>query len=111
MTYIDKIKGSKEMFNAITSLKDNEVMEVVYGTKYNGEPRVFSIHAYVDYKGEINYSINDGILNGMNISKMSKTSLHAYTYDMMGQKTTYTFPLWEMKTGLVIKEDGQPSGK
>ena len=32
----------------------------------------------------------------MNIEKVGKTTMKGYTYDMMSQKTTFTFPLYEM---------------
>ena len=32
----------------------------------------------------------------MNISSIGSTTMKAYTYDMMSQKTTYTFPLYAM---------------
>jgi len=38
----------------------------------------------------------------MNIDSIGKTTMKAYTYDMMSQRTTYTFPLYDMD---VIPQD------
>jgi len=43
--------------------------------------------------------------SGMNIDSLGPTTAKAYTFDMMSQKTTYTFPLYEMKIGLEIPEE------
>ena len=32
----------------------------------------------------------------MNIDSLGRTTFKAYTYDMMSQRTTYNFPLYEM---------------
>jgi len=34
--------------------------------------------------------------SGMNISSLGPTTAKAYTYDMMSQRTNYSFPLYEM---------------
>ena len=104
MTYSEKIKASKELYNAITALQDNEVMEVTYGKDFRGNDKTYTIRAYNDHKDEMSYSIWNGI-NGMNVGKLSKTSMHCYTYDMMSQRTTYVFPLYEMSTGFTINNN------
>jgi len=104
MTYSDKVKKSKKVLEAIKALKDNEVLEVTYGKGYKGEPNVYSIKAYSGYKGEMSYSIWNN-WTGMNIDSLTNTQAKAYTYDMMSQRTTYNFPLYEMEMGLSIPED------
>ena len=39
--------------------------------------------------------------SGMNIDSLGRTTIKAYTYDMMSQRTSYTFPLYEME---IVKE-------
>ena len=34
--------------------------------------------------------------SGMNVESIGPTTVKTYTFDMMSQKTTYTFPLYEM---------------
>ena len=96
MKYSDKIKQSNKLIKAIYSLKDNESIYVTYGKDYNGKPRVFNIKAYESgTDGKMSYSIWDS-LRGMNIEKIGRTTMKAYDYNMMTQKTTYTFPLYKM---------------
>ena len=35
--------------------------------------------------------------SGMNIDSIGKTTMKAYTYDMMSQRTNYNFPLYEIE--------------
>lgn len=107
MTYSDKVKQSKKVLEAIKALKDNEVLEVSYGTGYKGKPNVYTIRAYSSTSrkgGNMSYSIWS-TFSGMNIDSLGPTTAKAYTFDMMSQKTTYTFPLYEMKIGLEIPEE------
>ena len=101
MTYQDKIKQSSNVLEAIYGLKEDQSIKVAYGTDRDGKPKHYSIKAYSSYKGELSYSIWNGI-NGMNIDSIGKTTMKAYTYDMMSQRTTYTFPLYSMD---VIPQD------
>ena len=73
---------------------------VEYGKNYREEPTTYKIKAYKDYSGNLSYSIWNSFL-GMNIEKIGKTTMKAYTYDMMSQRTNYTFPLYDIK----VKED------
>ena len=52
----------------------------------------------------MSYSIWKGY-SGMNISKIGKTSLNAYSYDMMSQKTTYRFQLSKMQVYNEVEEE------
>ena len=96
MTYSDKVKASKPILDLIKSLGDDKSVELSYGKDRNGMDKVFKIRGYKDYRGEISYSIWNSF-SGMNIDKVGKTTMKAYTYDMMSQKTTYTFNLYQFK--------------
>ena len=101
MKYLDKVKASKKVLDAIHALKDGESISVTYGSNYNGEPKCYKISVYGRVgSGERSYSIWHSI-NGMNIESLGRTTMKAYTYDMMSQRTTYTFPLYEME---LVKE-------
>jgi len=95
MTYSDKVKQSKNVLEAIKSLKDEEKLEVTYGVGFKGKPNEYTIRAYKGRKDEMSYSIWS-TFSGMNIDVLGKTTMRAYTFDMMSQKTTYTFPLYKL---------------
>ena len=95
MTYSEKVKRSKEVLSVIQSLEDNGTIKVVYGKGYKGEPNVYTIKAYASTKGVMSYSIWNNF-SGMNIHSLGPTTAKAYTYDMMSQRTNYSFPLYEM---------------
>ena len=86
MKYSTKVKKASSVRKAILSLKADQDMAVVYGNKK------FKIRAYKSYNDEMSYSVWNGI-TGMNVSKVGRTSLSLYTYDMMSQKTTYRMSL------------------
>ena len=99
MTYSDKVKQSKNVLNAIQSLKDDEHIIVSYGIDREGRPNYYKINAYKSYNGEMRYSIHKDTplsFDGMNIEKIGKTTMKGYTYDMMSQRTNYVFPLYSM---------------
>lgn len=96
MTYTDKVNQSKEVLGAIKALKADEKLKVTYGKGFQGKPNVYTIHAYEGNKGEMSYSIWSNY-SGMNISSLGPTTAKAYTFDMMSQRTTYNFPLYEME--------------
>ncbi len=95
MTYQNKVKASKRIIQAITALSDKEQIKVEYGKGYRGEPNIYNIKAYSDVNGEMTYSIWNHF-SGMNIDSLTPTMAKAYSYDMMMQRTTYTFPLYDM---------------
>ena len=95
MKYSDKVKQSKNVLNAIQSLQDGESIEVSYGKNRKGEPETYSIKAYMGYQGEMSYSIWKSF-SGMNIDKIGRTTMKAYTYDMMSQRTNWTFNLYDI---------------
>ena len=101
MKYSAKVNKCKKVYDAIMALPNDGELKVIYGTDRSGQPNVFKIKAYEGFKNEITYSIWNGI-NGMNISKVGKTSLNAYSFDMMSQRTTYRFQLSKME---LSKED------
>lgn len=99
MTYSNKVKASNIIKTAILTLKDKESIKVSYGTDSDNSPIVYIISCNV-YGTKASYSIyKDEVfgLRGMNIDTIGKTSMEAYTYDMMGQRSTYRFPLYEME--------------
>lgn len=95
MTYSDKVKQSKKVLEAIKSLKDEGKLKVTYGVGYKGVPNEYTIRAYSGRKGNMSYSIWSSF-SGMNIDTIGKTTMKAYTFDMMSQKTTYAFPLYKI---------------
>ena len=103
MTYSEKKQASKSVLDAIKALKDEQSLDVIYGKGFKGEPNVYSIKAYASKKGEMSYSIWSSF-SGMNISSLGPTTAKAYTYDMMSQRTNYTFPLYEMKLAVVLDD-------
>lgn len=96
MTYSEKVKQSKEVLQAIRSLKDGECFKFTYGKNHKREPREFKLKAYMGFNNEMSYSIW-AAFDGMNVSSLTNTQAKAYTFDMMSQKTTFNFPLYEMK--------------
>ena len=99
MKYSGKVKKSKAILDKLYSLKDQEELTIQFGKDYKGEPREFKIKCYENYKGDgFHYSIWESKgLNGMNIESIGRTTMKGYTYDMMSQRTTYNFPLYEME--------------
>ncbi len=95
MTYSDKVNKSKSVLEAIYGLKDEEKLKVTYGVGYKGVPNEYTIRAYKGRKGDMSYSIWS-TFSGMNIDTIGKTTMKAYTFDMMSQKTTYAFPLYKL---------------
>ena len=101
MTYTQQIKESKRVLGLIEGLKDKEVLEFAYGKGFKGEPNKYSLKCYIDATGDISYSVWS-YMSGMNVGSLTKTRVHCYSYDMMSQRTNYSFKLWEMETGLTI---------
>jgi hypothetical protein len=101
MTYSEQIKKSKEVLGLIKGLKDQEVLEFSYGKGFKGEPTVYTIKCWIHKDGEVSYSIWTNF-SGMNVGKLTSTRANCYTYDMMSQRTNYSFKLWEMKVGLTV---------
>lgn len=95
MVYSDKVKASRAILKIIKSMNDEETIRFTYGTDYKGEPTVFKIHCYKDKKGVSSYSIWNSF-SGMNVASLGPTMVKCYTYDMMSQRTNYSFPLYEM---------------
>ena len=97
MNYQEKVKQSKKITKEIKALEPREEFEVTYGVDRKGKPRVFVIRAYTGFRDKIDYTIRDGnsLLGGqMNIEKITNTQMKGYSFDMMGTKTTYNFPLY-----------------
>ena len=103
MTYSEKKKASKNILEAIYGLKGREEIKVQYGTGYKGKPNYYWIKGYESKRGEMSYSIWSGY-SGMNIDSLGPTTAKAYTYDMMSQRTSYSFPLYEMSVVVEIED-------
>jgi len=88
--YAAKVKKCSSLVNTIKDLKEDESIDLMYGDKK------LQIRAYknsIDREDrEMSYSIWS-TYNGMNISKIGNTTISAYTFDMMSQKTTFTFDI------------------
>ena len=99
MKYSDRFNKSKIILDSIFSLKEGEELIVTYGKERDDKPREFRIKCYKNYTDDgFHYSIWERKgLGGMNIDKIGRTTMKGYTFDMMSQKTTYTFPLYKMK--------------
>lgn len=99
MKYSSKLKKSKVILDKLNSLKDQEELTIEFGKDYKGEPREFRIKKYRNFRGDgFHYAIWESKgLNGMNIESIGRTTMKGYTYDMMSQKTTYTFPIYKFK--------------
>jgi len=90
MTYSDKVKKASTLLKAINGLSDGESVSIIY----KGD--TYAIRAYKSYSSNgdsVSYSVWDKGFRGMNVSKVGKTSLALYTYDMMSQRTTYRLDL------------------
>ena len=90
MSYLDKVKKCKAILRDILSLKPDETISIIY----KGD--IYAIRAYRSFNSEgedMSYSVWDRGFRGMNVSKVGKTSLALYSYDMMSQKTTYRLDL------------------
>ena len=95
MVYSDKVKGSRVILDIIKSMKDEETIRFTYGKGWKGEPNVYKINCYIDDNGFSSYSVWNNF-SGMNVASMGPTTVKCYTYDMMSQRTNYSFPLYEM---------------
>ena len=89
MKYTAKKKAST-IRQAILSLRDGETLNISYAGKE------YKVSAYNGYNEEMSYSVWNGI-QGMNVSKVGRTSISLYTFDMMSQKTTYRMNLLYME--------------
>ena len=107
MVYSDKVKASRVMLDIIKSMNDEETIKFTYGKGWKGEPNVYRVHCYKDKEGKSSYSIWNSF-SGMNVDSLGPTTVKCYTYDMMSQRTNYSFPLYEM---LMVGEIEVPSKK
>ena len=114
LSYQDKVKMSKKNLEVLNSMLDGEKLKVTFNTikKYGGGLEEYTINCWetkVTRKGEKVKEKSFAIyrsFQGMNI-ELSKTTLRGYTFDMMSQKTTYNFPVYEMNIISHIDNDGK----
>ena len=107
MVYSDKVKASRVMLDIIKSMNDEEIIKFTYGKGWKGEPNVYRLHCYKSKEGVSSYAIWNSF-SGMNVDSLGPTMVKCYTYDMMSQRTNYSFPLYEM---LMVGEIEVPSKK
>tara|TARA_B110000285_G_scaffold62284_1_gene71738 strand:+ start:858 stop:1181 length:324 start_codon:yes stop_codon:yes gene_type:complete len=101
MMYKEQVKESKRVLRLIEDLEDKEVLEFSYGKGFRGEPNVYTLKCYIDAIGDVSYSVWTNY-SGMNVGSLSKTRVNCYSYDMMSQRTQYSFKLWEMEVGVSV---------
>ena len=100
-----------ELSNKSNAKLVRKVIEYVMGIDsemkitYNG--KAFKIRCYADYKGEKSYAIfEDGVFGkGMNVSKITSRYISLYTFDMMGNQTTYKMALDRIIPGEIIVDE------
>jgi ABC-type ATPase with predicted acetyltransferase domain len=90
MKYTDKVKKCQPFHTKLNELKDGDRMSF----QYNGA--TYEVSAYKSYNDELSYSVWKDY-RGMNVSKVGRTSLSLYSFDMMGQKTTYRMDFLDME--------------
>ena len=86
MTYSEKVKAGKEIIKRMNGLLEEDK----FTFKYKNE--VYYLKCYSIYDdGRKSYAIDkvSHYGSGMNIDKIGPTTLELYTYDMMGQRSTY----------------------
>ena len=96
MKYSDKVKASRVMLDIINSMVNEESISFTYGKGFKGEPNKYTLKCWINKKGVSSYSIWNSF-SGMNVSSLGTTMVKCYTYDMMSQRTNYSFPLYEMQ--------------
>ena len=96
MTYSEKIKAGSYIYNALLGLNDKERLKVTYGIGFKGKKNKYEVKCWIDTNGNRSYSIWSHF-SGMNVDSLSKTTMKCYTYDMMSQRTNYSFQLYSME--------------
>ena len=96
MKYSDKVKASRVMLDIINSMVNEESISFTYGKGFKGEPNKYTLKCWINKKGVSSYSIWNNF-SGMNVSSLGTTMIKCYTYDMMSQRTNYSFPLYKME--------------
>lgn len=90
MKYSDKVKKAHHILKAINGLSDQESISIIY----KGDTYAIRAYSSISSKGNsMSYSVWDKGFRGMNVSKVGRTSLNLYSYDMMSQRTTYRLDL------------------
>ena len=115
MTYQEKIKASKEVYNAIQAMEGDDKLYIQYGTdkqystmeiqdgrkkhSYTYVPNYYEIrcHTYGTNKSWSIYEKDVMLGRGMNVASLTKTTMTLYSYDLFKNKTTYRLPLYLTK--------------
>ena len=88
MTYSERVKAGRVIVEKLSSLTEGDS----FTFKYRGIVYVLDCYSISEATGRRSYSVNKvGSYghNGMNVGKVGPTSFELYTYDMMGQYSTY----------------------
>ena len=89
MKYSQKVKKASTILKAINGLSDEQSISIIY----KGDTYAIKAYSSISSEGDrLSYSVWSGF-RGMNVSKVGRTSLTLYTYDMMSQRTTYRLDL------------------
>ena len=115
MTYQEKIKASKEVYNAIQAMEGEDKLYIQYGTdkqystmeiqdgrkkhSYTYVPKYYRIicHTLDGTKGWSIYEKDSILGSSMNVYSLTKTTMTLYSYDLFENKTTYRLPLYLTK--------------
>jgi hypothetical protein len=115
MTYNEKIKASKEVYNAIQAMEGEDKLYIQYGEdkqystmeiqdgrkkhSYTWVPNYYEIRCrpYGTSKSWSIYEKDNILSRGMNVDAMTKTTMTLYSYDLFKNKTTYRLPLYLTK--------------
>jgi hypothetical protein len=88
MTYSERVKASKVIVSRIDSLREGGS----FTFKYRDIVYFLDCYSISESTGRSSCAVNKvGSFgyNGMNVDKIGPTSLYLYTFNMMGQKSTY----------------------
>ena len=86
------------MKNLVKSIKALNVDEKI-NFEYNLKTYVISCF-FISRKGDKTYSVyknNSIVFDGMNVEKITQKYITLYSYDMMGNKTTYKMSIEKIK--------------
>ena len=101
MTYSDKVKASAEIYNYIQGMGSIVNGKEVFDFTYGGKKFKFCVWNYKE--GAENIISVELVANhfldhrSMNVEKVTKTTIHLFSFDMFGQKSTYKLPIYKMK--------------
>ena len=100
MTYSERVKAGKEIISRMEVLQEDD------GFTFKYKNQIYSLKCYSVYDdGRRSYAVDKvGSYghNGMNVGKVGPTSLELYTYDMMGQYSTYKMDMSAIEDAFTV---------